>query len=172
MVERVIFDSDDINRILTMPDGERTVLRFTPAELRQQIHATEIHAAVSRAFGEDDLAYYYNDAVNTFRLALDILICTQPQPTCNGASEHIDTESIKAKVNIVDIAEQYTKLRKSGNRFVGSCPFHDEKSPSFTVYPENQSWFCFSCNRGGDVIDLTMAVEHIDFKAAAGVLTR
>ena len=58
-------------------------------------------------------------------------------------------------------AETVTKLKKVGLRMVGSCPSHDHEdpSPSFTVYPESNSWYCFGCSRGGDLLDLFMFVE-------------
>jgi len=65
---------------------------------------------------------------------------------------------------IEEIASRYTELRKDGaRRLKGLCPLHNEKDPSFTVYPESQSWFCFGCGKGGDVFDLVMAKENLAF---------
>lgn len=59
-----------------------------------------------------------------------------------------------------------SKLRKVGKRLVGLCPLHTEKTPSFTVYLANNSYFCFGCSAGGDVINLKMSIENIKFSEA------
>ena len=64
------------------------------------------------------------------------------------------------------------KLRRRGKNLVGLCPFHNEKTPSFCVYPENNSFFCFGCNKGGDVIAFIMGVENLDFTEAVRFLAQ
>lgn len=72
-------------------------------------------------------------------------------------------------VPIEDILHQ--QFRHSGNTLTGLCPFHDERSPSFHIYPkENRGW-CFGCNQGGDVIDITMKLQDCGFKEAVLLLT-
>ena len=63
---------------------------------------------------------------------------------------------------IEDVAASYVNLRRRGKNLVGLCPFHNEKTPSFCIYPENNSFFCFGCNKGGDVISFVMGVENLD----------
>ena len=53
---------------------------------------------------------------------------------------------------IVDVISSYVQLKKAGRLFRGLCPFHNEKTPSFTVYPDTQNYYCFGCGNGGDVI--------------------
>jgi CHC2 zinc finger len=67
----------------------------------------------------------------------------------------IDYAVIKEKVDIVDYISRHTELRPMGNKFRGKCPLpdHEDDTPSLWVYPESRSWYCFGCNRGGDVID-------------------
>lgn len=70
-------------------------------------------------------------------------------------SKGIDFAAIKERVDIVDHISQYTKLRQVGDKFMGKCPLpgHDDSSASFYVYPKTKSFWCFGCQRGGDVID-------------------
>lgn len=68
--------------------------------------------------------------------------------------------------SIVEVVEQYVSLKKSGREFVGLCPFHSEKTPSFTVNEEKGVWYCFSCCEGGDAITFIEKVEGVGFKDA------
>ena len=61
-------------------------------------------------------------------------------------------QELKYKTDIEDIVSTYVSLRKRGNTSVGLCPFHNEKTPSFTVYNDTQSFYCFGCGAGGDAI--------------------
>ncbi|MFA5535622.1 MAG: DNA primase [Bacillota bacterium] len=79
-----------------------------------------------------------------------------------GFSEDI-IEEIRAKVDLAELIGEYVHLRKQGNRFVGLCPFHSEKTPSFHVTPENGLFYCFGCGTGGDVFSFVMKQEHLDF---------
>ncbi len=73
---------------------------------------------------------------------------------------------------IEDIAASYVNLRRRGKNLVGLCPFHNEKTPSFCIYPENNSYYCFGCNKGGDVINFIMGVEKLDFSEAVKFLAQ
>lgn len=65
--------------------------------------------------------------------------------------------------DIVDVISQYVKLKKNGSRYLGLCPFHKEKTPSFTVSPDKQLFHCFGCGAGGTVINFVMKAENLDF---------
>ena len=81
-------------------------------------------------------------------------------------------EAVKAAVDIVSLVEGYTRLRKSGGRFVGLCPFHQEKTPSFGVSPDRGIFKCFGCGEGGDAIDFVEKLENVDFVGAIEVLAQ
>ncbi len=73
-----------------------------------------------------------------------------------------DFETVKARADIVDLVGQYTTLQRAGRYFKACCPFHNEKTPSFYVYPDQQSWHCFgACSTGGDVISFIEKKENL-----------
>jgi len=75
-------------------------------------------------------------------------------------------ETVKATADIVALVEPYTRLRKSGARYVGLCPFHQEKTPSFGVTPDRGTFKCFGCGEGGDAITFVEKKENVDFVGA------
>ncbi len=72
--------------------------------------------------------------------------------------------------DIESVISGYIELRRRGRNLVGLCPFHNEKTPSFTVYPETNSFFCFGCGMGGDVIGFIRNIEHLDYIDAVKLL--
>ncbi len=72
-------------------------------------------------------------------------------------------EELTLRNNIEDVVSSYVSLRTRGRTRVGLCPFHGEKTPSFTVYPENNSFYCFGCGAGGDVITFVKKIERLDY---------
>ncbi|NLT51061.1 MAG: DNA primase, partial [Ignavibacteria bacterium] len=75
-------------------------------------------------------------------------------------------EQIRESVNIVDIISQYVDLKKRGKNYVGRCPFHNEKTPSFTVNEEKRIYHCFGCHAGGNVFKFLMEIKNISFVEA------
>jgi DNA primase len=75
-------------------------------------------------------------------------------------------EAVKAAANIVDLVEARTRLRKVGARYTGLCPFHQEKTPSFSVSPDRGTYHCFGCGVGGDSISFVRETEGLDFVGA------
>ncbi|HEY7730749.1 MAG TPA: DNA primase [Gaiellaceae bacterium] len=70
------------------------------------------------------------------------------------------------RADIVDVVSLRTSLRKQGPRYVGRCPFHEERTPSFSVKPGDNLYYCFGCNRGGDVVGFVRETENVDFVGA------
>ena len=79
-------------------------------------------------------------------------------------------EDIRARCDIETIIQSYVTLRKTGTNEKGLCPFHSERTPSFTVYPATQSFYCFGCGAGGDVITFIMKIENLDYRGAVEFL--
>jgi len=75
-------------------------------------------------------------------------------------------EELKRAVDIVELIGQFVQLRKAGQNFLGLCPFHSEKVPSFTVSPSKQMFHCFGCKKGGDIFAFWMAYHHVSFPQA------
>ena len=72
-------------------------------------------------------------------------------------------EEIRNSNDIVDIISQYVVLKRSGRNYFGLCPFHKEKSPSFSVSPDKQIFHCFGCGAGGNVFHFISKIENINF---------
>ncbi len=79
-------------------------------------------------------------------------------------------EEIRSANDIVDVVSQYVTLKRSGRNYFGLCPFHKEKSPSFSVSPDRQYFHCFGCHKGGDVFTFVSEIERISFKEALEML--
>jgi DNA primase len=79
---------------------------------------------------------------------------------------------VRERTEIVDLVSQYVQLKKTGRSYKGLCPFHQEKTPSFIVFPESGNFHCFGCGRGGDIFTFYMGVEHVEFREALQELAR
>src|SRR6266851_4603099 len=75
-------------------------------------------------------------------------------------------ERVKQQADIVRVVGEYVRLKKTGKDFSGLCPFHQEKTPSFTVSPLKQIFYCFGCGKGGDVYNFVMDMEKCEFPEA------
>ena len=79
-------------------------------------------------------------------------------------------EELVQRSDMVDVAQSYVQLRRRGRTYMGLCPFHSEKTPSFVVYPETQSFYCFGCGAGGDVITFIKKINNVDYVEAVKTL--
>lgn len=83
-----------------------------------------------------------------------------------------EVDQVKEKIDVAEVISQYIKLKKVGRSLVGLCPFHHEKTPSFNVSPERQMWYCFGCQKGGDVFAFLMQKEGLEFGEALRILAK
>lgn len=81
-------------------------------------------------------------------------------------------QELKLKTDIEDVISTYVTLKRRGATLVGLCPFHNEKTPSFTVYPATQSFYCFGCGAGGDAITFLKKIENLDYLDAVKTLAQ
>jgi hypothetical protein len=127
-------------------------------QLKDEISSTK------RTFPYKD---WHEDYIRCCQEAIHWIQARQLKSLIKHQSKFIDTYYLKSHVDILEIASRYTKLKKCGRKYMALCPLHNEKTPSFFIYPETQTWHCFgSCNTGGDVITLVMKTENLDFKDA------
>lgn len=81
-------------------------------------------------------------------------------------------EEVRTRNDIVEVISGYVRLQKKGSNYFGLCPFHNEKSPSFSVSPGKQMYYCFGCGAGGNVITFLMEYENQTFPEAVRTLAR
>ena len=81
-------------------------------------------------------------------------------------------QELKLRSDLTEIASSYVNLKRHGRNMVGLCPFHGEKTPSFNIYTENGSFYCFGCGAGGDVITFIMKIENLDYVEAVKFLAQ
>ncbi|MDP9171036.1 MAG: CHC2 zinc finger domain-containing protein, partial [Acidobacteriota bacterium] len=72
-------------------------------------------------------------------------------------------QQLKSQIDIVRVVQDWVRLRRFGNRYSGLCPFHNEKTPSFSVYADHQFYKCYGCDAKGDVFNFVMAIESLTF---------
>ena len=81
-------------------------------------------------------------------------------------------EELKLRNNIEEVIGRVVNLKRAGSNLVGNCPFHSERTPSFTVFPATSSYYCFGCGAGGDVVTFVMQTENIEYREAIEFLAK
>ena len=79
-------------------------------------------------------------------------------------------DELRSRLNIADVISEYVPLKQKGNRYWGLCPFHGEKTASFSVSPDQQMFYCFGCHKGGNIIHFVMEYERMEFMEAVSLL--
>ena len=85
---------------------------------------------------------------------------------------HEYIEELTRRTDIVELVGSYVQLKRKGRLYGGLCPFHSEKTPSFYVYPDTQSFYCFGCGAGGDAVSFTKRINSIDYIEAVKLLAQ
>jgi len=141
-------------------DAQELTERFDMKQLRHELH----HAKVM-ALPDWDNYNYWLWFIEIVSEAIDLKKATNPKPVVT--SGHVDLEALKARLDIVSVIENYgILLKKAGHNLKACCPFHDERNPSFMVYPDQNRFHCFGCQVKGDAIDFIMKFEGISFREA------
>ena len=151
----VSFDLDDANYLAGHLSAE---------QLRKEIHNADIEQGIARCFGEDDDINYWQVFGKACELALNIQKASQPKVEVR--EDQFSVKAVKEANDIVDVISRYTGLRKGGKEYIGKCPFHRENHPSLQVNQEKQLFYCFSCQRKGDVVNFIMQIENLSTKQA------
>ena len=81
-------------------------------------------------------------------------------------------DEILQRTDIEPLISSYVSLKRASDTYKGLCPFHSEKSPSFTVYPKTSSFYCFGCGIGGDAVTFIRQIEHLDYPDALQFLAK
>ncbi|MFM9105184.1 MAG: DNA primase [Chloroflexota bacterium] len=79
---------------------------------------------------------------------------------------------VRERTDIVELVSAYVPLKRAGRSYKGNCPFHQERTPSFIVFPDSQNFHCFGCGKGGDAFTFYMGMEHVEFREALQELAR
>ncbi len=83
-----------------------------------------------------------------------------------------EIEKFKEQIDFVALVEEYTKVKRTGKNYMALCPFHEEKTPSFSIDPENKLFHCFGCGKSGDLISFVMEIEGLSFPEAIEFLSK
>ncbi len=144
-------------------DAAHLARRFTLPQLRTEKHIAEVNTHPDC----DDYNYWLWFGLVVGE-AIDMKKLSTPKTTTKHNNKRIDVEAVKSRADIVTLAEGYgLRLHKSGRNFKAICPFHNEKTPSFNLYPGNNRFHCYGCQADGDVISFVMRMDGIDFRTAA-----
>ena len=165
----ICLDRDRAGRV-----GARKVARLIP-----QARMVELPEKVGEGGDVTDFFVRLGHGEDDFRRLLEQAQPFPQETEIVGPNRHgplnefrKEIEDLKQGTRIENIASQYLELRPNGRTYVGKCPFHDDQHPSFVIYPETQSFYCFGCQAHGDVITFLMKIEHLTFREAVDLLRK
>src|SRR6266487_3019397 len=184
IVDRVAYINHDIDDALRAGVLEAQELPRGPLELLGETGSrridTLVHDLVESSAGAGDIVQ--SDEIGAAMLELRSFMFERVYLGPHAAAEHQRARAavrrifehlvargdspVEATVEIVAVVEGRTRLRKTGSSYKGLCPFHQEKTPSFSVMPERGTFHCFGCGEGGDAIDFVEKTEQLDFVGA------
>ena len=145
-------------------DVDYLASHLTTEQLRREIHNADIQEGVARLFAKDEDATYWHEFGQACQLAMNAQRSNRPKREVGKGQ--LSVGAIKDAHDIVDVISRYTDLRKVGKEYIGRCPFHQDEHPSLHVSQEKQLFYCFSCQRKGDVVNFIMQIEDLDTKQA------
>lgn len=166
----IAYDLDEAGRL-----GERNVARMIP-------HARAVRLPARLGTGGDVTDFFVSGG--TAREFRGLLDRAQPVDTGKESCSSIIPQRpfadspaspdavalVKSRTSLEWLASHYVTLHRSGNNFIGRCPFHPDRTPSFVVFPETRSYHCFGCKCSGDCISFLMRAENLSFPEALTVL--
>lgn len=145
-------------------------------EVEIQNALADVYALKTDEFSE----WFYEKIIETFMLP-DLKILERQlfrlnsflpiiNPDKYPANDFQDQIEIARNYPIYELARDKLELKQAGNNFISFCPFHDEKTPSFYIYPDSNQFHCYGCQEHGDIIKLTMALYGLEFREAVIML--
>ena len=149
-------------------DVQYLASHFSSLELAEMLHKADVERGVAMQFDDDFSITFWEYYGDSCQLAIDRLRVNRPKVELKEGQ--VSVAITKEANDIVSVISQYTTLTKTGKEYVGNCPFHEEKHPSLHVSQEKQLFYCFSCQRKGDVVNFIMQVENVDTKQACLLL--
>ena len=155
----------ELNINLDAEDVAYLASNLPSEQLRKGIHTAEIEQGIARLWAKDDDVIYWQAFKKACQLALDSQRARRPK-----VEGRFSVRAVKESHDIVDVVSRYTNLRKAGKEYMGKCPFHDDRQPSLEVNQDKQLFYCFSCQRKGDVVNFIMQIEDLDTKQACLLL--
>ena len=164
----VCFDNDDAGREGAQRVAEmipRARIVRLPEEVGKGGDVTDFFVRLDRGREEFERLL---DAAQPLPLRLSTVNRPSPSAPLPGSASGV--QELKSRLPIGDLIGRFVPLRPSGQRLVGRCPFHDDHTPSFVVYPGTQSFHCFGCLAHGDVFAFLMRYERLSFREALEVI--
>lgn len=162
MARDFLFDMDDVAYLA----------RCTMEGLKREKWRAELELHSAEFWFDDESAEFWEEYLDAVTCAIATKLKQEKPIETEKRYTGISAADVKERLDIINVIEGYTDLKKSGTRMKGRCPLHQDRNPSLTVYPDQQSWHCFSCNQGGDVFEFIQLIDKVSFPEAVNILSR